>query len=259
MKIGSIYSEIDRKQLSLRNHRLYSEIKSIDDMRSFMQVHFYAVWDFMSLLKRLQNDITGMQIPWRPSVYSKKAVRLINEIVLGEESDECPIEIHPEGYCDHFSIYCIAMRELDISETPLFEGLDQKSSMELPHNIKSFLDYHLLISREGDLSQVAGSFLFGRERLIPRIFEKVVDQIKSENINCPSLKYYLERHIEIDGDHHSYMARELFEEVCDTKEKKTLGYEAALKSLDLREKLWDQALTAILQKRVESESRPTIC
>lgn len=258
MNFEEFSQKIEEKQTSLRNHRLYSEMKTLDDMRQFMQVHVFAVWDFMSLLKRLQNDITGMQIPWMPSPFSKKAVRLINEIVLGEESDECPKEIHPEGYCDHFTMYRYAMKELGVPELLIFEQIKHMNFAVLPANIKEFLHYHLTLASEGELAQVAGSFLFGRERLLPSLFEKVVEQIKAENIQCPSLTYYLERHIEIDGDHHSHMARDLFEEICNTEEKKVLGLEAALKSLDFRQRLWDQALKNILQERVENESRPSL-
>jgi hypothetical protein len=138
MSLEALRQDIENKQLALQSHRLYFEMKTIDDMRQFMQVHIFAVWDFMSLLKKLQNDITGMQIPWTPSSYSKTAVRLINEIVLGEESDECPKEIHAEGYCDHFTMYRCAMRELDIDDLLIFEQIKHLNFSVLPANIKKF-------------------------------------------------------------------------------------------------------------------------
>ena len=54
----------------LRNHSLYSKIKDIDDLKTFSNAHVYAVWDFMSLLKFLQVNLTSISIPWFPSKLS---------------------------------------------------------------------------------------------------------------------------------------------------------------------------------------------
>jgi len=72
---------------ALLNHPLYAEVDSLSRLREFMQIHVFAVWDFMSLLKSLQQRLSYTQVPWLPPM-NRLGCRLVNEIVLGEESDE---------------------------------------------------------------------------------------------------------------------------------------------------------------------------
>ncbi len=59
----------------------------------------------MTLLKALQRHLTCVTVPWTPTPH-REARRLINEIVLAEESDEDGAG----GFASHFESYLDAMR-----------------------------------------------------------------------------------------------------------------------------------------------------
>jgi Protein of unknown function (DUF3050) len=108
-------SEYDNDRLcslraALLDHPIYTHVASVADLRRFMEDHVFAVWDFMSLLKRLQQDMTCVTVPRFPAD-DAKAARLINDIVIGEETD-----VGPDGsYVSHLALYLRAMRDIGTS------------------------------------------------------------------------------------------------------------------------------------------------
>src|SRR5450432_3612099 len=87
----------------LIEHPIYWSITSPVKLRLFMEQHVFAVWDFMSLLKALQLSNTCTSAPWIPKE-DRMVSRFVNEIVLGEESDEDG----RGGYISHFELYCVS-------------------------------------------------------------------------------------------------------------------------------------------------------
>ena len=94
-------------------HPIYAELDSLTRVRTFMESHVFAVWDFMSLLKILQQKLTCVGVPWVPSGPTASR-RLINEIVLVEESDELG-----EGYISHFELYLDGMTRAGADRNPM--------------------------------------------------------------------------------------------------------------------------------------------
>ncbi len=98
-------------------HPLYGRIRDEEMLRRFLESHVYCVWDFQSLLKALQRGLTCVEVPWLPSA-DPEARRLVNEIVLDEESDEVPGGRH----LSHFELYLEAMDAAG-ADVPRINGL----------------------------------------------------------------------------------------------------------------------------------------
>ena len=98
----------------LVDHRLYARVNSPERLRRFMEMHVYAVWDFQSLLKAMQQRLTCTSIPWVPTP-DAEARRLVNEIVLDEESDALP----EGGSASHFELYLHGMRNAGADTGPI--------------------------------------------------------------------------------------------------------------------------------------------
>lgn len=217
-----------------------------------MEHHVFAVWDFMSLLKALQRNLTCVELPWVP-VGTAETRYLINEIVLGEESD-----VDEAGKrTSHFELYLKAMEQAGCDLAPVHAFIkcirDKRSvadSMKIAGVPSGSLDF---VSSTFDVIQInksyvqAAVFTFGREDLIPGMFISFVKELSNRNPgNVDILTYYLERHIEVDGDHHSQLAYRMTEELCgDDDAKWKEATEEVRKSLHARIRLWDAIVAAI--------------
>src|ERR1700741_3330544 len=162
----------------LLDHPVYAEVASVADLRRFMEDHVFAVWDFMSLLKRLQQDLTCTKVPWFPAD-NAKAARLINDIVIGEETD-----VDPDGsYVSHLDLYLRAMADVgaSIRQFEAFRSLARVGSSvgaaivqtRVPPHVRAFVAHTMALARSGSTEGVLAAFFSGREDIIPEMFRKL--------------------------------------------------------------------------------------
>jgi len=253
--MNSITQNLEPLKNRLRNHSLYSKIKDVDDLNIFSNAHVYAVWDFMSLLKFLQINLTSISIPWFPSKNTTTA-KLINEIVAGEETDE-----DQEGQpVSHFEMYIDSIEEFGLNTSEIINNLNTLNNIEtidkdiekldIKSYVKDFLKFTFSVIKRGKIHEVASVFTFGREDLIPDMFIPLIEGINSENNDLNKLIYYFKRHIEVDGDMHGPMSMEMLSYLCNNEPSKIS--ESALiaeKALLARISLWDGIENEIKTKK----------
>lgn len=256
--IEELKKSITPIKLDIVQHPLYHSIQTVDDVKLFMQYHVYAVWDFMSLLKSLQNQLTCTQVPWFPKG-SAETRFLINEIVVGEESD---VDENGE-YTSHFELYMKAMKQSGADTQPISKFIELLKagehmqtayySAQTPDSVRKFVDFTFEIIDSGNPAWMAAVFTFGREDLIPDMFLSLVNDLNQRFDNQLSVfKYYLDRHIEIDGGHHSHLAMKMTEQLVgdDSKAWKKIT-ELVHRSLECRRDLWNGVYENIQLNKLE--------
>ena len=247
--IDTLLKKISKTRENLLNHEIYLKLNSEEAIAKFMETHVFAVWDFMSVIKALQLDLTTVTVPWTPN-NNPNTARFINEIVHGEESD-LDIDGQPKS---HFGIYLDAMTEINASRTQIdyfikcinsnYSVSDALNKIDIDENVREFTHFTFEIIESGKIHCIAAAFTYGREDIIPEMFIEIINELEPGNVNCNKLRYYLERHIEIDGDLHGPIAREMVKELCGTDKKKweevlNVGRECILKRIQLWDAIYD--------------------
>jgi hypothetical protein len=250
--ITRLENAVEEARSRVVTHPLYANLDTHPAIITFMENHAFAVWDFMSLLKSLQRSLTCVRVPWVP-LGPTGSRRLINDIVLVEESDELQ-----GGFISHFELYLAGMAEAgaDTSRIDTFvnmirSGTHVKAALiqaRVPGPAADFVRTTWRFIEDGPVHSQAAAFAFGREDLIPEMFTKVV-KVRDQGHKLDTFVDYLERHIQVDSEEHTPMAMQMLADLCGEDEKKWADCARTVNvALDARYKFWDGILEGIKAK-----------
>ena len=238
----------------LDHHPIYRTVDSLPRLRCFMEHHVYSVWDFMSLVKSIQGVIAPAGHPWLPGK-DESLRRFINDVVLGEESDEWTRD-GKTTYISHFRLYQHAMQEVgaDVGRSNEFlhlvesVGIDAALAAKVaPAASRVFMRSTFDCLASGKPHQIMASFAIGREHIIPAMFRALLRGMAIEESAAPAFHYYLNRHVELDGDHHGPMSMRLLETLCAGDTQRVLEARAAAETaIAERIAFWDGVMEAML-------------
>jgi len=244
--IDYLEQEIAPARRLLLNNGLYARLETLADLRRFMEHHVFAVWDFMSLLKALQRELTCVQVPWVPTA-SASLRYLINEMVLEEESD-----LDPQGRpISHFELYVRAMEECGADAAPIRRLVAAVAAgrpvaqalvaASAPDTVRYFVENTFQIIRSGKSHALAAAFTFGRHDLIPVLFRELVSELRDRFPgHLDTLTYYLDRHVHLDEAGHALRARQMVRELCaDDPGRWQDCQQVATRCLEARLVLWE--------------------
>ena len=253
--ISGYAGDMDSIRQRMVEHPVFKAIRDIDSLRIFMEAHVFAVWDFMSLVKRLQRDLTCIEVPWLPP-RDRQAAQLINQIVLGEETD-----VGPSGEpVSHLELYLGAMQEVgantarfELFQTALAKGATLAGAFDraaVAPFIREFTGYTLQVASDAPLLAVMASFFYGREDIIPRMFSNLLEKWRISADQAPMFVYYLKRHIEVDSDEHGPAAKAILAAAAADDGRRQLEVlSAARQSIEARIRLWDGLLTSLSPRK----------
>ena len=248
---------IQALQQELNQHPIYTEIKDRRDLQVFMSHHVFSVWDFMSLIKHLQQFVAPTTTPWIPRG-SAEVRYFINQLVLEEESDCIETDAGPR-YSSHFEYYCEAMNEIGADgdlpgrflQLVNSRGLDAALYSDLvPLPARYFTETTFCFIREDKPHVAAAALAVGRERVIPEMFRRLIDGMGTGADQAPAFHTYLHRHIHLDADFHGPLSLKLLDALCEDDPKRLdEAATAAEEAVCARIRFWDGVLDAVRANR----------
>ncbi|MBA9078165.1 MULTISPECIES: DUF3050 domain-containing protein [Rufibacter] len=253
-RIQWLQQELRPHREALMQHQLYQNVQTLASLRTFMEHHVFAVWDFMSLLKSLQRHLTCVEVPWTPHGNPGNR-RLINEIVLEEETD---VDVDGQPI-SHFELYVRAMEECGADTQVIndfIKGLQQGKAvytmlenLPVPGNTQDFVKHTFQIIQSGQAHRIAAAFTFGREDVIPDMFRCLISDLgRRYPGTLDTYQYYIERHIHLDDEVHSPLAMQMVSVLCgDDDQKWDECLEEAVACHRMRLRLWDGICLQVCQ------------
>ncbi len=251
-QLSDILTAIQPLAAAVNQHPVFTEINSISRLCRFAEIHVYAVWDFMCLLKALQRRLSSPELLWTPPL-NHLGCHLVNALLAEEESDV----FNEKQYLSHFELYLRAMQECgaDIGSISTFiTHIRQQrslhiafSSSDVPLPAQHFVaDTFAIIAKNSH--HMAASLAFAREHITSGMFSNLLNHLNTtDQHSLNSFIQYFQRHIELDGGKHGHQSQLLVADLCgDDENKWREAAETAIFSLQSRLRLLDEIHAVLL-------------
>ena len=176
--------------------------------------------------------------------------------MLDEESDGALTPDAGTTHASHFESYLLAMAEVGADVQPVrtfvttasTEGL--KAALEfpgIPSPSRHFMRFTFDVIEQNEIHLLTAVLAYGREDLVPQLFQSIQSRLRINPESSPSLHAYLKRHTQLDGDKHGPLAIQLLNELCDESPKKRAdAMDMAEKALAARLEFWNGIQAALL-------------
>jgi hypothetical protein len=110
----------------------------------------------------------------------------------------------------------------------------------------------MALANSGSTEEVLAAFFYGREDIIPGMFRRLLDTLygAKNNARLRHFIYYIDRHIELDGDAHGPVGRELLSDlIANSPHRGERALQAACSSIKARIGLWNGTLSKLRRSR----------
>ena len=125
------------------------------------------------------------------------------------------------------------------------KGIDQAlDETALPPSIDQFIRHTFNVIRSNKPWIICAAFAYGRESIIPDMFQRLRQSEAMQSVNCPAFDYYLARHVEVDGGvkdspGHGELALQLLDRLCEgIADRCAEGERAGVEALRMRSEFW---------------------
>lgn len=221
----------------------YEFLNDVSSLQTFMKSYAFVVWDYMCLLKTLQNRVTCVTVPWVPSEQPNLTMA-INRLVCREEADTVADGL----ILSRFELFLKAMVEVGADTTPILaflnglkrgrHPLDALATLPIPAGTKAFLSNNISLYKE-DTYRVAAAFLYGHTDMASLALRRAMLDIEAElGKSCYWLRLYLTRVLDHTDCIHGPVIRNLLAEICGNSSDKWKGAsESAKNAFKIRQEL----------------------
>jgi len=228
------------------NHPMFKKLNNIYNIKKYSEFQIWCVWDFMSILKQVQNFIFCNDILWLPPE-NPNAGAAFYRLIESEETD-LGFKGGDLNRASHFQSFRAAMQELNADTKNIDNFLELiKTGKTLPEALnksgaspqtKSFLLTNNHLIKQSPYNAIA-LITLTRENFLPAVFKSLLSYV-NENEKIELFVWYHKRHIYLDSVLHGPLSIQIFNEYFTNKLLIKQSIIASIESLKARNELLNE-------------------